>query len=289
MRLALATSLACPELQADDQPLAGALAGFGVEVSSVPWNAEGVDWTAFDAVVLRSTWDYFHRVTAFRSWLDWLDRQGVRLLNDTATVRWNLHKGYLLDLAAAGIPTLMSRVVAAGDLPSALHAGGPGRVVVKPAEGATAWLTLSGDPVDPAFLQQVRALPADRDFLVQPYYPEICGEGEWSLVYFQGSYSHAVLKRPAAGDFRVQPEFGGTHGVAEPPRELKEAASAILAALESRGLKRPTYARMDGLRRLGRFLLMELELIEPKLFLLEQDGAGAALARGVLGDLGAST
>jgi hypothetical protein len=116
-------------------------------------------------------------------------------------------------------------------------------------------------------------------YLVQPFQPEIQSEGEWSLIYFDGEFSHAVLKRPAAGDYRVQNDFGGTAELLEPPAAVLEGSAAALAAAKTR--RPPVYARVDGIVAGGRYLLMELELIEPYLFLPLAPGSSEHLATAI--------
>ena len=243
--------------------LAGALAGLGCEARVVAWDDPGVDWAAATVALVRSTWDYTQRVDAFLAWADGVDAVST-LLNPPAVLRWNAHKAYLAELAAAGVPTVPTELVRAGaDLAAALARldGGHG-VVVKPAVSASAFGTsrhASGRDALPA----LEALVAEGDALVQPYEPGVA-DGERSLVFLDGALSHAVVKVPAAGDFRVHEFYGGTTSVWEPTPAERDVAQA---ALESAPAEHPLlYARVDLVGGPAAPRVMELELIEPFLF-----------------------
>jgi len=284
-RMALATCAERPDLTPDDALLAGALERRGVASVPRPWDA-AVDWSGFSAVVLRSTWDYHLRVDAFRRWLDRLDDLGVGVVNPTRLVRWNSHKSYLRDLQDRGgsvLPTVWLESGAAVSLRRVLEQAGWEHAVVKPAVSASAhatWRTsLSrADRDQETFDAQLAA----GDVLVQQLAAEVTADGEWSLVFFGGVWSHAVLKRPAPGDFRVQEELGGTPRPERPPPRLVEQAARIIGHLPLP----PAYARVDGILREERFLLMELELIEPALYLGTSEGAAGRFAEAVLASLG---
>lgn len=274
-RLAIGTYPALPALHEDDRLLLPALANEGIEAEPCVWSAPDVDWSRFDAVLLRSPWDYFEHYAAFCRWLDALP---VPTIHPQSLVRWNSDKRYLADLEARGVaivPTQFCR----GDALEAALAGQAGReLVVKPRVSGGAWHTVRGVVGEPAFAAAVDALPRHFEFMVQPFLPEIASAGEWSLLYFGGSFSHAVLKRPAAGDYRVQSQFGGTAVAIEPPRALLDAARRALDATVDAGYGPIDYARVDGVVVDGRFLLMELELIEPYLHLGAHPPAAARFA-----------
>lgn len=266
MRFALATYRELPLLAADDQLLQTALLRRGYAADAVVWDDPTVDWQRYDAVVVRSCWDYHRRPDDFRGWIDRLERLGVRLWNPPALLRWNLDKRYLRDLADRGVPVVPTVYLergAAPDLGALLRERGWNEAVVKPAIAATSFHTWR-TPTVTATADQERfaALLAERALLVQPLLPQIVA-GEWSLLFFDGRFSHAVLKRPAPGDFRSQDEFGGTAERSEPPPGVVGQAQAVLEAIAGPCL----YARVDGLLVDGVFTLMELELIEPSLFL----------------------
>ncbi len=277
-RLALATSSDLAAVQADDRHLVDTLARLGVQSTVCVWNDPAVDWAAFDAVLIRTIWDYFRHYAAFRRWLDHLDALAVPTINDSALLRWNSDKRYLLELAQHGVATIPSQLAAAGCLPAVLATMSAQPVVVKPTISGGAWNTVRGIVGTPAFAQALAALPADGDYLVQPFVPEVASAGEWSLLYFAGVFSHAVLKRPAAGDYRVQGEHGGSVTADTPsPSTLADAAQA-LDGVARLGHGDHAYVRVDGVVCAGRFLIMELEMIEPFLFLGERPDAAERLA-----------
>jgi glutathione synthase/RimK-type ligase-like ATP-grasp enzyme len=284
--LALATSAHLPGIHPDDVHLAQALRQLGIEPIACTWNDPAVDWARFDAVLIRTTWDYFKHYAAF---LQWLDRLPVPTINPTPLLRWNSDKRYLLELERRGIDTIPSRIAAAADL-RALLATMPGRdVVVKPTVSGGAWHTVRGVVGDAGFDLALAQLPTDLDYLVQPFVPAIVEEGEWSLVFFDNRYSHAVLKRPAQGDYRVQGDFGGSADPCEPPAAILAAAQRALAAVADLGHPDHAYVRVDGVQVDGRFALMELEMIEPGLHLGRRPDAAAQFARNLRARLQAMT
>jgi hypothetical protein len=295
-RVALVTCREHPDLPADDRPLIAELGRLGVAASARTWDDPSVPWAAFDAIVLRSTWDYHLRITAFRRWIGERRSAGAALWNPPDLLLWNTHKFYLRELEARGIPIIPTRFVAAAsranqdascenheaesrsirhapaDVARILEEEGWSRAVVKPAVSGGAWRTHLVDRAGAVRLPDTDpALGAD-DILVQEYRPEIESGGEWSLVYIGGAFSHAVRKRPASGDFRVQTELGGTYAAARADASLVRQADRVVAAVDSPWL----YARVDGVESEGRLLLMELEVVEPSLFL---DAAPDAVRR----------
>lgn len=273
-RLALATSADHPELHTHDLPLVEALRHAGVEPVIEVWTDPSVDWSVYDAVLLRSIWDYHKRYVEFAEWLGQLDKAGVPLHNDDL-VRWNADKSYLLELRERGVAIVPSQVAAGACLREVVAGLTGEEIVVKPTVSATAWNTVRGIAGSDELNRRLDELP-EGAYLVQPFQPEIVSEGEWSLMYLDGEFSHAVIKRRAEGDYRVQDDFGGTAELAEAPATALETANRTLAALDC--LVPPVYARVDGIVSGGRFLLMEVELIEPYLFLPQEPVAFDRLA-----------
>jgi glutathione synthase/RimK-type ligase-like ATP-grasp enzyme len=249
---------------ASDALAARALRARGVEVVAVPWNAPGPDPAALYALVLRSNWDYHFAPEAFTTWLDGLERAGRRVWNPPALVRWNLTKRYLIELAAAGLPVVDTALLDAPEaLPPLLAERGWRTAVVKPLISASAHDTVRVETADVAGV--VTALRQGRlrtPAIVQPFVEEIAAAGEWSLVFIEGALTHAALKRPASGDFRVQGYLGGRVERREPPPAVAAAAARVMAALP----EPPLYARIDGVERAEGFTLMEVEVNEPGLF-----------------------
>ncbi|MGB5850734.1 MAG: hypothetical protein WBG85_00435 [Rhodanobacter sp.] len=277
-RLALATCAARARVDPDDAHLAATLERLGLPPTVCVWNDAQVDWSAFDLVLIRTIWDYHRHHAAFGQWLDRLDRLGVATVNDSRLLRWNSDKRYLAELDRLGVATIPSRLARGSELARVLASMPGASVVVKPTISGGAWQTLRGEVGDEAFAVAVAQLPPTMDYLVQPYLPEIASAGEWSLLYFGGEYSHAVIKHPAAGDYRVQDEHGGRSHPATPDAATRAAAGRALAALTGAGHDVPAYARVDGVVSGGRFVLMELELIEPSLFLAGQPRAAERFA-----------
>mgnify|MGYP000892866277 CR=1 FL=1 len=264
MRLALATHQPGP-LPESDELLRRALERRGVNAVAEVWSHPGVGWHHYDAVVIRSCWDYHLRLP---EWLAWLDRVPVPLINPAPLIRWNLDKRYLAQL---DVPLPDSVWLAnADDRVDLGHLCRSRRwpaAVVKPLVSASAWRT-----------ELRTAGVAQGPALVQEYLPEI-SRGEWSLMYFQSVYSHAVRKMPAPGDFRVQSEFGGGYAPATPPRAVLELGGRVLAQLP----EPPALARIDIVERLNADpVLMEAEVIEPELFLTESSAAPSLAAAAVL-------
>jgi glutathione synthase/RimK-type ligase-like ATP-grasp enzyme len=275
--VALVTCAAHPELSPDDRLLLPALGAAGFEPLARRWDEPDEPWARHAAVVVRSCWDYHHRAADFHGWLDRIEEAGARVFNPVPILRWNADKRYLRDLADGGIevvPTAWVDEREAGSLAALAGARGWRRVVVKPSVSATAFQTWrTGPEVTDDDEQRFRRLTGERPALVQPYLPEI-EEGELSLMFLGGRYSHAVLKRPRAGDFRVQTDFGGTVEKVQPDSPVIESAARILRAAPGETL----YARVDLCLVAGRVQLMELELLEPALFFATEPAAPARFA-----------
>lgn len=280
-RLAFATCAGLPSIQPDDAELAQLLEQRGIAPVSCVWNDPMVDWSAFDAVLIRTIWDYFKHHADFIAWLDRLDQLGIATINDSRVLRWNSDKRYLLELEQHGVATIPSRLAAGCELSGVLASWPQQQVVVKPTISGGAWHTVRGQVGDPVFAEAVARLPGDIDYLLQPFVPEVVSAGEWSLLYFSGEFSHAVIKRPASGDYRVQSEHGGSVEPIQPDAATLTAADKALAAVAALGLGELAYARVDGVICAGQFLIMELELIEPFLFLAGQSRAAERLAQHV--------
>jgi glutathione synthase/RimK-type ligase-like ATP-grasp enzyme len=279
-RIALTTYDQAPALAPDDRLLIPALAALGAVGEPVVWSG-GAPWADFDAVVIRSCWDYHRRFAEFRAWLDTLRAARVPTVNSTTLIDWNTTKRYLFDLAARGVTTLPTEWLprgAVGEVERIAAANGWTRAVLKPAISASGHDThLLDFPLAAPVRDVVARVTAAGDALLQPFAGEIVRDGELSLVFIDGAFSHAARKR-VGRDFRVQVEHGGT---AEP-----ETVSEAIVAQARRAVRAlsevPAYARVDGIVRQDEFVLMELELIEPHLFLGFAAGAAPALARAIV-------
>ncbi|UOQ78888.1 hypothetical protein MUN84_10355 [Hymenobacter sp. 5516J-16] len=278
MNIALVTceslaQYAAPNVEDEDGLLTRYLREQGHTVEPRVWTNPAVDWLRYDVVVVKSPWDYFDRVGEFYEWLDRMESLGVKMLNPAATVRWNADKKYLLDMEQAGVRIVPTHWLSRGqavETAALFDKLGHDTLVVKPAVSGGAKNTFVLTRQESAIRQpQLQELLRDEDFLVQPFQPEIQEEGEWSLIYFGGEFSHCVLKTPKSGDFRVQHYLGGGIEPRQAPAHLRQAADVIVQQFAAGCL----YARVDGLDQNGEFLLMELELIEPFLYLASADGS----------------
>lgn len=255
---------------------AGALAAAGAEVEPVVWSS-GRDLGGFDLVLPLVAWGY-HK--DYARWLDLLDRlegQRARVENPLPLLRWNGDKAYLAELGSLGVPTVPTLVVETLDeaaLACARDFFRCAEIVVKPPVSASAHgaFRLAEDD---AFPEPVRG----RRMLAQPWISSITSTGEYSLMFFSGAFSHAVSKVPVPGEFRVQPEYGGIIARCDPPPEALAVALAALSAAPTP----TTYARVDVIAgNNGEYQVIELELIEPALFLAQAPEVGPLFAAAVL-------
>ncbi|MDP1938550.1 MAG: hypothetical protein Q8N31_19375 [Reyranella sp.] len=266
--IVLATSLESPDITPSDRLYADALERRGWRVAGAPWDGPSEAFAGADAVVLRATWGYYRTLRAFEDWTE-ATAAATRLFNPIDLVRWNLRKDYVGKLAAAGVRVPQSHIVACEveAIARVLADAGWDQAVVKPASGA------SGHSVElvkrATLLKQVAGLSEEArasGVVVQEFLPEIA-EGELSLVYFDGVFSHAIRKRPPPGEFRSNSRYGPTRAAETPPREVTEQGAACLAALP----EMPLYARVDGVVRPsepgGTLIVIEVEVLEPALFM----------------------
>jgi glutathione synthase/RimK-type ligase-like ATP-grasp enzyme len=228
-------------------------------------------------LLVRSTWDYFQYYTEFLGWYARVAELGVVIVNPLPLLIWNSDKRYLLDLAKLDVPIIATTLARGSDLETAL-ASMSGDVVVKPTVSGGAWHTVRGRVGSPDFQQALATLPHELDYLVQPFMPQIVDEGEWSLLFFGGVYSHAVLKKPGSDDYRVQTYFGGTAGLTEPTPAIIASAQHALRAVAELGHRDQAYVRVDGVVDAGVFRIMELEFIEPFLHFAAHPPAAALFA-----------
>ena len=275
--IALATYAALPNLAADEHLLIARLAERDIRAVPAVWDDPAVAWQYFAGVIVRSCWDYHLRPAEFFQWIDRVTSLGVPIWNSPATLRWNSRKTYLHDLTIGGVRTLPTLWLlgdnprrATVSLADVIEDTGWEHVVVKPVVSSSAhetWEVWRDDARENAAMHdaRLRTLIARHGVMVQPFVPEIASDGELSLLFLGGTFSHAVIKRvpTGTGEFRVQREYGGTHeSVTPPPAILRQAEHALRSAPGE-----SLYARVDGVLLDRNLVVTEVELLEPSLFL----------------------
>lgn len=243
------------------------LSELGISHQIVAWSDPAVDWSRFSCLLIKSTWDYFDYYEEFKVWIGEMRKLGIPVLNSLDTLEWNSSKLYLLEIEAQGFPVISGHILEKGlKISSAdIFANIPSDVlVVKPLVSGGAKNTLKIAKKDwQNYKSQVQTLVDEEAYLVQTFVKEVQEVGEYSLIFFNGNFSHAVLKTPANQDFRVQHYFGGTIQQIEPSDKMLNTAQNLVNKFGADTL----YARVDGVQCNGEFFLMELEMIEPYLFL----------------------
>lgn len=254
------------EFQVYDHLLLEPLAKAGWQCDTLSWRNAEVDWNDYQLVMIRSPWDYQLHAAEFLSVLNSIEQSKAHLDNPLDIVTWNINKTYLRDLESKGVeivPTQWFSSFERAQLEKVFAAFDSAELVVKPCVSAAAYDTFRLSPAQlTAQAPHLATIFAKREFMVQPFMANILTEGEFSLFYFDGEYSHAILKTPKQNDFRVQEEYGGRLLLIEPEAELRACAEKVLNAIDTSLL----YARLDFVRSATGFALMEAELIEPSLY-----------------------
>lgn len=258
-----------------DQPMRDC----GWQTQHVSWREKEVDWNQFQAVIIRSTWDYQEDAQAFMKVLADIENSKAVLLNSLAIAKWNINKNYLREVEKKGaviVPTRWLEKFNFNMLEEYFYRFKTDQLVIKPTISAnsdnTFWLKKLDYKTQKVLLESSLK---GRQLMVQPFINAIVEEGEYSLFYFAGSYSHCILKTPKTGDFRVQEEHGGLLQSISPSKELLTAANIALQTIPEKVL----YARVDLVEHEGVFKIMEIELIEPSLYFEFDDMAATRFAR----------
>lgn len=228
------------------------------EVQTLSWNHDH-EWSAFDVVIVRTTWDYMKSPTHFLETLKTINLK-TRLFNSYETIKWNIHKFYLKDLQSKGVlipPTLFVKKNESISLPPDWD---DDELIIKPAISAGSYKTHKLKRSDMQN-DEIKELNRTHDILIQPFLKQI-HEGEYSLIFFNKTFSHAILKTPKTNEFRVQEDFGGSVKPINPNPELLRVAQNIINLVDEDLL----YARVDLIPFEDSYALMELELIEPSLY-----------------------
>jgi glutathione synthase/RimK-type ligase-like ATP-grasp enzyme len=257
------------------------MAELGWQIDMVPWRRR-VEWNDYDLVYICTPWDYQDDVAAFLNVLESVEKSTATLVNGLGLVRWNLEKTYLRELELRGADIVPSRFFDRYDgarIAGCFDAYGAERIVIKPVVGANAdHIFVLTDAPTGEMTEVLRHTFERRPFFVQPFMESVQSEGEYSLFFFGGEYSHAILKKPRAGDFRTQEEHGAAILSVEAHQALVETAHRVLHVVNPQ----PVYVRADFVRdSKGRFLLMELELIEPALYFRTDPDSAGRFARAI--------
>ncbi|RXM39779.1 hypothetical protein BOQ62_09500 [Chryseobacterium sp. CH21] len=249
----------------EDTELINFLINKGLDIVPTIWNDPNVVWSSYDVVIIKSPWDYHNHLHEFLNWLNSLEKLGVKVLNPVGIIQWNSDKHYLKNVAEKGLPVIPAEYLEKGTVLKRhfFDHFNTEKLVVKPcvSAGAQNTITVSKDNFDERSAE-IETLLKEQDYMVQPFVEEI-KNGEWSFLFFNGKYSHCSLKTPKQGDFRVQHYHGGSISYPVPDPLHIEQAGLYLKSLPEETL----YARVDGVLINNSFHLMELELIEPYLFL----------------------
>jgi glutathione synthase/RimK-type ligase-like ATP-grasp enzyme len=271
-RIGFATCAKYPDLAPSDRLTADLLRHLGRQVVPLVWTETSARDLDCDVIVIRSVWDYHLHVDRFLGWIDTV-AQHTLVLNSPQVIRWNADKRYLFDIQNAGLPVPRMSLLEHGskvDLPALLRSRHFRQAVIKPTVSASAFEThLVDDTSAPSLQPRIDELLLSRSLLIQEFVQEIEASGEWSLMFFGGEYSHAVRKLPRSGDFRVQAEHGGRHEHAAPPSQVLSLAQQVVAKFAAGTL----YARIDIVEGNSGPQLMEVELIDPELFLIKETAA----------------
>ncbi|TDE07686.1 ATP-grasp domain-containing protein [Flavobacterium sandaracinum] len=265
MKIALLTCEKLPDLNPEDQKIIPALAKHNIESTAVIWNDKNINWTDYDYLIFRNTWDYFEKETEFKLWLDHIEKLGIKTLNPIKVIKQNIHKFYLCEMEQQGItilPTVFIDKTEHLDLGELIPAHWK-KAVIKPAFSAGSYLTEVFDVSNSTEIdQQYAAIAVEKELLVQEFMPQIQTLGETSFIFFNKKFSHAVNKKPVDGDFRVQSLFGGIYTLVHPSQDLIQKAQKIVDTFKEDLL----YARVDGILIDQELYLMEVECIEPDLY-----------------------
>jgi len=239
----------------------------GWECEFIPWDQSNINWNNFDLAIIRSTWDYQGRIKEFLEVLENINSSNCILENSLELVKWNIDKSYLKELSKKGIqivPSLFYDNYSKKILNDSLSFFSTTKLIIKPAISANADDTFIIDKKNSEKISHILENTfADRKFIIQPFIDNIILEGEYSLIFFEDTHSHTLIKKPKSGDFRVQEEHGGILSIVEKPDiKMLNEAKKVLNNLPYKSL----YSRIDFVRKEEIFLLMEVELIEPSLY-----------------------
>lgn len=265
MKIAILTCEKLPDLNPEDRKIIPALAKHNIEATAAIWDDKTINWTDFDYLIFRNTWDYFEKETEFKIWLNQIAQLEIKTLNPIKIITQNIHKFYLREMEQQGItilPTVFIDKTEHLNLAELIPAHWK-KAVIKPAFSAGSYLTEVFEISEiQAISEKYKTIAAEKELLLQEFMPEIQTLGETSFIFFNKKFSHAVNKKPVEGDFRVQSLFGGKYTLVQPSQEMIQRAEKVIDTFEEELL----YARVDGILIDEELYLMEIECIEPDLY-----------------------
>jgi glutathione synthase/RimK-type ligase-like ATP-grasp enzyme len=263
MRLGLITCERLPNLYGIDVDMIPIFETYGITAYPAVWSDDSINWSSFDGLLIRSPWDYFERYQAFSNWLNTIISLNVPLYNSAATLLLNIDKIYLKLLTQNGLPIIPTIFSKAPDLEKVLENCNWDEMVIKPSVSGGSYLT---ERFDASRRNEIITWAADQDrsltWLVQPFIPEIISHGEVSILFFDGEFSHGVIKTPKDGDYRIQSQFGGLYQKYDPSPDDIDMSLKALHSLDPDFL----YGRVDMVPIDGVMHIMEVEMIEPDLY-----------------------
>jgi glutathione synthase/RimK-type ligase-like ATP-grasp enzyme len=281
MKIALLTCQRLPDLTPADQLLIPELAKHNIQAEAMIWDDPKVIWTDFDYLIFRNTWDYYEKESEFNAWLATIKKLGIKTLNAIDIIEQNKHKFYLRALQNQNIitiPTVFIERTKALNLAEIMPSHWK-KAVIKPAFSAGSYLTEVFEVANIAEInQKYQSIASEKDLLLQEFKPEIETEGETSLIFFNKKFSHAVNKKPKAGDFRIQVQFGGRYNAVSPSAEVIQQAQNMVNTFPNQLL----YARVDGIIINNKIELMEVECIEPDLYFNYSEGSHQRFINAIL-------
>lgn len=265
MKIGILTCINLPNLLPSEAFLIPALTNKNHIVTAVIWDDVSIEWSDFDLLIFRNTWDYYEKQTAFDIWLNKIEALGMKCLNSIKTIQKNKHKFYLKKLQNQGIsivPTVFIDKTTTLDLQKIIPKHWQ-KAVIKPAYSGGSYQTVLFDVIEiNSINKDYQSIAAEKELLLQEYIPEIKTVGETSFIFFNKKFSHCVNKMPVKGDFRVQNQYGGIYTIVHPSQELIDKAQNIVNTFAEDLL----YVRIDCIVFDNNLLLMEVECLEPDLY-----------------------
>jgi glutathione synthase/RimK-type ligase-like ATP-grasp enzyme len=255
-----------PNLLEADQEIISLLKSQNIKASPLVWNDNQINWHEFDALLFRSTWDYYKTADVFIQWLHAIKSMNIPTINEIDTIIWNVNKNYLKELQEKAVNIIPTEFISTSpdfnlDF---IHEKSWKECVIKPSISAGSFYTKRFSIEDISSIEnEYKSLFSNHTLLIQEYEQLIETKGETSLIFFDKQFSHSIIKTPKQGDFRIQTQFGGQYTLYQPPTNVIEAAYFGLSQIN----ENLCYARVDGIEKEDQFYIMEIELIEPDLYL----------------------